>query len=97
MPCVYILYSPSCNQFYIGVTTIAVETRLERHLIKHYENNFTTKTQDWALFFEIECDTISQALKIEKHIKSMKSKIYIINLKKCPDMSEKLKLKYAII
>jgi putative endonuclease len=97
MPCVYILYSPSCDQFYTGATTIAVENRLERHLIKHYENNFTTKTQEWELFFEIECDTINQALKIEKHIKSMKRKIYIANLKKYPDMSEKLKLKYATI
>ena len=94
MPFVYILYSPSCNQFYTGATTVAVESRLEWHLIKHYENNFTTKTQDWELFFEIECDTMNQAFKIEKHIKGMKSKKYIADLKKYPAISEKLKLKY---
>ena len=95
MPFVYILYSPSSNQFYTGATTVAVESRLEWHLIKHYENNFTTKTQDWEQFFEIECDNMNQALKIEKHIKSMKSKKYITDLKKYPEISEKLKLKYS--
>jgi putative endonuclease len=97
MPFVYILYSPSYSQFYIGATTVAVEGRLERHISKHYENNFTTKTQDWELFFEIECSTMNQALKIEKHIKAMKSKKYITDLKKYPEMAEKLKLKYAAV
>ena len=95
MPFVYILYSPLYNQFYTGATTVAVERRLEWHIGKHYENNFTTKTQDWELFFEIDCDTINQAFKIEKHIKAMKSKKYITDLKKYPEMAEKLKLKYA--
>ena len=95
MPFVYILYSPSYNQFYTGATIIAVESRLERHLAKHYENNFTTKTQDWELFFEIECDSMNQAFKIEKHIKGMKSKKYITDLKKYSAISEKLKLKYS--
>ena len=95
MPFVYILYSPSCNQFYIGATTVAVESRLEWHLIKHYENNFTTKAQDWELFYQVECGSLTQALKIEKHIKSMKSKKYITDLKKYPGISEKLKLKYS--
>jgi putative endonuclease len=94
MPFVYILYSPSYNQFYTGATTIAVERRLDRHLFEYYENNFTAKTQDWELFFEIECDSMSQAFKIESHIKAMKSKKYITDLKKYPAISEKLKLKY---
>ncbi len=37
----------------------------------------------------------AQALAIEKHIKAMKSKIYIHNLKKYPEMIDKLLLKYA--
>ena len=95
MPCVYILYSPSCDQFYTGATTIAVEDRLERHLVKYYENKFTAKIQDWEVFFEIECESMKQAFKIEKHIKRMKSKKYITDLKKYPAISEKLKLKYS--
>jgi putative endonuclease len=37
---------------------------------------------------------MKQAFQIEKHIKRMKSKKYIKDLKKFPDISEKLKLKY---
>jgi putative endonuclease len=95
MPCVYILYSPSYDKFYIGATTIAAESRLERHLEKFYENKFTGSISDWQLFFEIGCDTMKQALQIEKHIKKMKSKKYLADLKKFPEIEEKLKGRYA--
>ena len=95
MPCVYILYSLSCNQFYTGATSIAVENRLERHLVKYYENKFTAKEQDWEVFFVIDCETMKQAFQIEKHIKRMKSKKYINDLKKFPGISEKLKIQYS--
>jgi len=42
----------------------------------------------------MECENKTQALAIEKHIKSMKSKIYIENLKKYPEMVTKLLIKY---
>ena len=95
MPCVYILYSLSCNQFYTGATSIAVENRLERHLVKYYENKFTAKEQDWEVFFVIDCETMKQAFQIEKHIKRMKSKKYINDLKNFPGISEKLKIQYS--
>lgn len=81
--------------FYTGATAITAETRLERHLAKYYENKFTGKISDWQLFLEIECNTMKQALQIEKHIKKMKSKKYIADLKKYPEISEKLKIKYS--
>jgi putative endonuclease len=80
----------------MGATTIAVETRLERHLEKYYGNKFTSKATDWELFIEITCDSMKQALLIEGHIKRMKSKKYILNLRKFPDIAEKLKIKYAV-
>ena len=95
MPCVYILYSPSHDKYYTGATTIAAENRLERQLDKYYENKFTEKISDWDLFFKIDCDSMKQAMQIEKHIKKMKSKKYIIDLKKFPEILEKLKLRYA--
>ena len=49
---------------------------------------------DWNLFLIIDCESKSQALQIEKHIKKMKSKTYIENLAKYPEMVIKLKEKY---
>ena len=70
--------------------------RLERHLLEYYgASKFTAQADDWILFFEIECFEYSQALKIEKHIKRMKSKKYIHNLVKYPEISIKLLEKYT--
>lgn len=95
MPCVYILYSPTKDLFYTGATTIAAEKRLERHTEKYYANKFTSKIADRELFLTIECISMKQAMLIERHIKRMKSKKYIADLKKFPSIFEKLKLKYS--
>ena len=44
--------------------------------------------------YEITLNSKLQALAIEKHIKKMKSKIYIENLTRYPEMSNKLIKKY---
>ena len=49
----------------------------------------------WRYFFTIRVPDKSTAIKIEKHIKRMKSQSYILNLKKYPEMSEKLLKKYS--
>jgi putative endonuclease len=95
MPCIYILYSPSTDIYYTGSTTITAESRLQRHLAKYYKNKFTGKISDWELFYEIECESIKQALQIETHIKKMKSKKYVTDLKQYPEISIKLKIKYV--
>jgi putative endonuclease len=38
---------------------------------------------------------MKQALRIEKHIKNMKSKKYIEDIKKYPEITERLKEKYC--
>jgi putative endonuclease len=87
----YILYSNQLDKFYIGYTAIGANDRLERHLSEHYgPTRFTHKAKDWILFMEIECQSSEQARKIEAHIKSMKSKTYINNLKKYPEMIDKI-------
>ena len=92
---VYILISKTINRFYIGSTAITPDKRLERHLSEYYgSNKFTAKAKDWKLFFAIKCISLKQATHIEKHIKNMKSKIYIENLKKYPDITIKLTERY---
>jgi putative endonuclease len=57
-------------------------------------HKFTSKAADWCFFLKISCESKSQALHIEKHIKNMKSKIYIENLTKYPEVLLKLLDKY---
>ena len=89
---VYILRSETLNRFYTGFTSNLGE-RLEFHR-NALSNKFTSKSSDWKLFHTIECESKSQALSIEQHIKKMKSKIYIQNLKKYPELGQKLLARY---
>ena len=92
----YILYSKALDKFYIGATRLTPEERKTRHLRKYYgDSKFTAKSSDWVLFHEIECSSFTQALKIEKHIKSMKSKTYIKNLVLYQETTEKLLKRYS--
>ena len=92
---VYILFSEKTDSFYIGFTTESVETRLQRHLSGYYDNKYTAKADDWKIFFTIKCTSAKQAANIEKHIKKMKSKNYVRNLKLYPEISIKLLEKYS--
>ena len=93
MASVYILYSISADLFYIGCTS-DLEVRVRYHLTKEFQNSFTAKYADWELFFEITDLTMRQARKIETHIKKMKSRKYILDLKNHPDISKRLIAKY---
>jgi putative endonuclease len=93
---VYILYSKKLNKNYIGFTE-NLNQRLDFHLNDEQSRKFTHKADDWELIFSIECESKSQGLAIEKHIKSMKSKIYIENLLRYPEMKLKLLEKHKSI
>ena len=91
----YILHSQKLDRFYIGSTSLTPEERLELHLQKHFGSDaFTAAAKDWELFFFIACESVQQAKGIEKHIKKMKSKKYIVNLTKYPELTDKLRAKY---
>ena len=90
---VYILFSETLNQFYVG-ESMDMEERLEQHSSGFYNSAYTKKASDWTLYYLIKCINREQARKIETHIKKMKSKTYIQNLKKYPEITEKLKNKY---
>jgi putative endonuclease len=94
MACVYILYSPSKDRFYNGASTLSASERLDRHLNDYNDGKFTSVADDWTLYLEIFCALMKQALLIEKHIKNMKSKKYIANLRSYPEIIEKLKTRY---
>lgn len=89
MHTVYILNSQKLNRFYIGYTT-NLDLRLDFHLKDTQARKFTYKADDWTLFFSLACTSKKQALAIEKHIKAMKSKVYVENLVKYPEISHKL-------
>ena len=94
MYCVYILFSFKLDRFYIG-TTDNIDSRLAEHNNSEYPDAFTTRGIPWELFLIIENLTSSQAYAIEKHIKKMKSKIFIKNLKTYPRLIDKLKETYV--
>ena len=91
----YILYSLSIDRYYIGETE-NIEERLEQHLSGFCEVAFTKQTKDWQLYYSIECKNRSQARLIEAHLKRMKSRKYLENLKEYPEISERLLIKYSI-
>ena len=94
---VYILYSNSLKKYYIGFTTLKPEERLERHLSHYYnlKKKFTGQAADWVLFYQVVCKDADQARKIEAHIKKMKSKAFIENLAKYPEITERLLSEYT--
>jgi putative endonuclease len=93
----YILFSRQLSKFYIGATQDSVIGRIEKHIESFYGSTFTSQAKDWELFLEIQCSSFAMAVNIERHLKKMKSKIYLQNLKKHPDMIDKLKNKYKSI
>ncbi|MEL1245252.1 GIY-YIG nuclease family protein [Flavobacterium sp. DGU11] len=91
----YILYNLFSNKYYVGFTQESMDERLEKHNSGFYDKSYTaTIAGKWEVYILIECMSVSQALKIEKHIKAMKSKKYIQNLKVYPEIIDNLKQKY---
>ena len=93
MASVYILYSTKLDRFYIG-SCKDLSYRLGQHLNKEFKDSFTASAEDWELHFSVDGLEYQQARRIESHLKKMKSKAYIQNLKKYPEIMERLKVKY---
>ena len=89
MASVYILFSEKLNKYYVG-SCLEISQRLADHKSKKYSDSYTGKADDWVLFYSIIDLKYEQARLIESHIKKMKSKSYIENLKKYADISRKL-------
>ena len=91
---VYILQSEVDNSFYVGFTQDPLK-RLEFHNDPEVNKGVTRHKIPWKYFHKIKTRNKSSAIKIEKHIKRMKSQSYLDNLKKYPEMSVKLLKKYS--
>jgi putative endonuclease len=91
---VYILQSQSTKDYYIGQTE-DIEIRLAQHNKGFYTKAYTSNLKDWQLVHLITCNSITQAIKIESHIKRMKSRIYLESIQKYPEISQKLIIKYS--
>jgi putative endonuclease len=94
MAFVYILFSRKLDRFYTGSCN-DLDFRLDQHLKKDFTKSFTAKSNDWELFLFIDDLHYAQARLIETHIKKMKSKVYIQNLKKYPEVVKKLIAQYS--
>lgn len=90
---VYVLYSASCDKFYIG-SCRDLEERMSQHLNKTFGQSFTGIANDWSIFWKMDELGYNQCRSIEQHIKRMKSRKYLHDLKAYPEISEKLRSKY---
>jgi putative endonuclease len=94
MASIYILYSKKINKYYIG-SCLNLEERIAEHLNKKFSDSFTSKADDWEVFYSINNLGYNQSRSIEANIKRMKSKKYIENLKKYNEMAKGLVEKYS--
>ena len=93
MATVYILKSASKDKYYIG-SCQNLEGRVEQHRIGKFATAYTRIAIDWTIFYAIEGLSYEQARKIEGHFKRMKSRKYLQDLKRYPEIAEKLRLQY---
>ena len=75
----YILYSTSIDSYYVGESDNA-ETRLTLHNKHHYKKAFTKAASDWEIVLNFRCDSKENALFLERFIKRMKSKNFILKI-----------------
>jgi putative endonuclease len=90
---VYVIYSSTLNRFYTG-TTDCVDRRLKEHNAGIHPDSFSKKGIPWQLYLSINGLSSIQAKSIEKHIKTMKSSIFIKNLKEHPELMQKLIIRF---
>jgi putative endonuclease len=69
----------------------SLQKRIDNHNTGFYgSKTFTSNANDWILYLKIETQDYAHAIRIERKIKSMKSRVYIENLKKYSELVEKV-------
>jgi putative endonuclease len=76
---IYIIYTRSFDKYYIG-ESIDPNERILQHNKGLYKGASTSFAKDWESKLTLPVATREDALKIERFIKSMKSKKFIIKL-----------------
>jgi putative endonuclease len=91
MPCAYILYSKTLNRFYAGACNGPLDVRIRNHNNKKYGlRKYTSRATDWMLYLKFEALDFGHAVRMERRIKSMKSRKYIENLNRYSELRYRL-------
>jgi len=70
-------------------TQHSVEERLDQHNNHYYgKHSFTAKANDWKIYLSLEVSDFEHAMRLERKIKSMKSRVFIEKLKNDPSLRE---------
>ena len=91
---VYILYSPKIDKFYIGYTG-NISNRLAYHNDVLRNKIWTKRGIPWELYFHMNDLGRSQAMKIEKHLKKMKSRSFFEDISKRKDLALELRERFG--
>ncbi|MFS4466519.1 GIY-YIG nuclease family protein [Maribacter sp. 2210JD10-5] len=91
---VYIIQSLEDGSFYVGMTG-NLEARLVFHNDRSLNQGVIKNENSLALLFILRVENMRTARMIENHIKRMKSRKYIFDLNKYPEISLKLIKKYS--
>ncbi|TXK71579.1 GIY-YIG nuclease family protein [Mesonia sp. HuA40] len=75
----YIIHSPTLNKFYVG-ETIDIQNRINKNNKHSFNESFTKAAADWKLALAFKCRNKNDALYLEKFIKRMKSKKFILKI-----------------
>ncbi len=76
---VYIIYSTDHDKYYVGESVDPAE-RTKQHNAGFYKNASTSYSKDWELKLVLSLKNRTEALVVERHIKSMKSKVFVRSL-----------------
>jgi len=79
----YVIFSQTLQKYYVGETE-DVEVRIDLHNSGFFKGAYTSRASDWELYLSIPCKTRTGARKMERFIKSQKSRLFIESLKKDP-------------
>jgi putative endonuclease len=71
---VYILYSPSLDKFYTGMSKFSVKRK--RQHVKG-QSSWTSKADDWIEVWKTQVDDSASARELEKKIKKRGAKRYL--------------------
>ena len=98
MICTYTIYSAHLDRYYIGACQGGLDERIKAHNTSKYgSHHFTAKANDWELYLALPCKDYSHAIRLERKIKSMKSRKYLENLKKYKEMRERIIIETSLI
>ena len=86
----YIIYSKTIDRYYVGETE-DLSKRLILHLKHTFKGSYTTQAKDWEIVFNMRFNTRDSARRAERIGKSKKSRKFIENLIKHPELQLKLR------